>query len=103
MGRGIIQDVSAKIVGQFADNLAAMLSGPPAGEAPPAEAAAPAGEAAAPPREPAAAPPAPESAELSALDLAGSVVAGRLRDPRALGGVLLLAVVLGFLLGRRRR
>ena len=103
MGRGIIQDVSARIVDQFADNLAAMLSGPPA-EAP-AEPAPAAGE---PPSGPAAAPPPPpraepESAELSALDLVGSVVAARLRDPKTLGGLVLVVVLLGFLLGRRGR
>src|SRR5215208_7102734 len=34
MGRGIIQDVSARIVDQFSENLAAMLSGPAAEPAP---------------------------------------------------------------------
>jgi carbon monoxide dehydrogenase subunit G len=98
-GRGVMQDVSAKLMSQFADCLAQRITGGP--EEPAVEEAAPA-EAAA---EPAAAPPPPpqESAELSALDLVGSAVAGRLRDPKTLGGVLLLAVVLGVLLGRRGR
>src|SRR5215217_3831475 len=49
MGRGIIQDVSAKIVDQFAANLAEMLAGAPAGREPiaaaPTAAEAPAGAA----------------------------------------------------------
>src|SRR5215213_9097571 len=68
MGRGIIQDVSQKIVSQFSDNLAAMLAGepeaaetaPPAPEAPPPPGAP---EAAAPPPPP---PPRPEAAAASA-------------------------------------
>jgi carbon monoxide dehydrogenase subunit G len=120
MGRGIIQDVSARIVDQFAQNLAAMLSGPEATEEPagaaPAEAATPAAgpapaaaggtarEAGAAPTQPRPAPAAgaPAQSELSALDIAGSVVAGRLKDPKTLGAVLAIVALLGFLLGRRR-
>jgi uncharacterized protein len=57
-GRGVMQDVSAKLMRQFADCLAAEMSAPPAAEAP----APPAAEepaAAAPGGEPAPAPAAP--------------------------------------------
>ena len=112
MGRGIMQDVSARIVDQFSENLAAMLAGP-------GEAAAPA-EAVAPGEEPAgavtattpadatapASPPPPKpkaaSAELSATDVAGAVVMGRLREPKGLAAALGIAALIGFLLGRRR-
>lgn len=110
MGRGIIQDVSARIFDQFAVNLAEMLTGPEA-EAPAAAEPSPAaaqGDGAPEPEavaEPGAAPPPPQApvaqAELSALDLAIAVIGGRLRDPRALGGTLLLVLLLGYLLGRR--
>jgi uncharacterized protein len=43
MGRGIIQDVSAKLIDAFAQNLQAMLSGAPAQEAPAQTVAVPAG------------------------------------------------------------
>jgi carbon monoxide dehydrogenase subunit G len=124
MGRGIIQDVSAKIVDQFSDNLATMLSGPSgngaAAEAPAATAAeAPAtaaetattaepatptpepsspAEAKEPPRTPPPPKPVTES-ELSVTDIAGAVIAGRLKDRRTQGvlaaaiGVLLLLLV----------
>ena len=54
------------------------------------------------PATPPEAKPAPEPAE--ALDLGslgGAVVADRLKDPRALGGVLALVALVAFLLGRR--
>jgi MYXO-CTERM domain-containing protein len=75
MGQGVIQDVSARIVDQFAQNLAAML-----GEAPepvPTMEPAPTTEATAPPP------------------------TDRLRDPRVLGGLAALFLLL--LLRRRRR
>jgi uncharacterized protein len=118
MGRGIIQDVSAKIVDQFSDNLATMLSGSGAaaegnGAAPPASAAEtatttepapPAGPAGAEPetpeeaKEPPRTPPPPKpvaDAELSATSIAGAVVAGRLKDRRTQG---VLAAVAGLVL-----
>ena len=121
MGRGIIQDVSARIVDQFSENLAAMLSGP-AAEPAPAEAAAtgaaapsaaagggPAPSAAVGGPTPSAAtppppPPKPKAAEaeLSATDLAGAVVMKRLKDPKGLAAALGIAALIGFLLGRRR-
>jgi carbon monoxide dehydrogenase subunit G len=115
MGRGIIQDVSARIVDQFSENLAAMLSGP-AAEPAPAAAAAPSAAAGGGPAPSAAAggpapsaatppPPPPKpaaSAELSATGVAGAVVMGRLKEPKGLAVALGLAALVGFLLGRRR-
>ena len=112
MGRGIIQDVSARIIDQFSENLAEMLSGgeaEPAVEPEPAPArpvagnGAPSAATAAPPRPepPKAAPPKAAEAELSATDLAGAAIAGRLRDPKVLVAALAGAVALGYVLGRR--
>jgi carbon monoxide dehydrogenase subunit G len=104
MGRGMIGDVSAKMIDTFAENLAAMLSGPEE------EAVAVAASEAAP-SEPEAAPrptrPAPEPAAAATDEglpigsIVGSVVTGRLQDPRALVGTLLAVLVIGWLLGRR--
>jgi carbon monoxide dehydrogenase subunit G len=94
MGRGVIQDVSARIVDTFAKNLAAMLSGEPAAAPAPAS-AAPAAPAAAPAATPA--PPTPEPAEQSSLPvgrIVGSVIASRLKDPRVIGGVVASVVAL---------
>jgi carbon monoxide dehydrogenase subunit G len=118
MGRGIIQDVSARIVDQFSENLAAMLSGPAAepapaeaaapsaaaggGPAPSATAGAPAPSAATPPPPPPK-PKAAAASELSATDVAGAVVMGRLKEPKGLVAALGIAALIGFLLGRRRR
>jgi uncharacterized protein len=117
MGRGIIQDVSARIIDTFSDNLQKMLSGEPAPaeapaaaasgapaagaaepvapvEGPPAAGAAAAGQpgAAAPPptaeAPPSQAPPAGEDeAALPVLDIVGPVIAKRLRDPKVLAGI----------------
>jgi carbon monoxide dehydrogenase subunit G len=87
MGQGVIQDVSTRIVDQFADNLADMLAPPAAAEEREEEAA------------PAAQPPPPADTELDALPIVGSVLRERLRDPRVIAA---LALVLGFILLRRR-
>jgi uncharacterized protein len=93
MGQGVIQDVSSRLVDTFADNLANML-------APPAAATAGDGNGAAPEEAPAAAPPPPPAeSELELLPIAGSVLRERLRDPRV---VAVVAVILGFILLRRR-
>jgi hypothetical protein len=101
MGRGIIQDVSAKMIDTFAQNLAAMLTGPaPAsetgnGSAPTSEAAATA--TATMPRQQQQAAPADA---LDAGELARGMLLARLRDPRVVG---VIGVVLLILLLRRRR
>ena len=111
MGQGIINDVSARIVETFSQNLAAMLSERPGelAEAPPAaEAAAGEPEAGggAPSPRPLAPPPPtpvapPESDALPIGKIVGPVLLARLRDPRVLGGLGALLVAL--LLLRRRR
>lgn len=103
MGQGVIQDVSARLLDQFAANLQTMLAGPaePVPAAPPAPGAAP-GEPAPPPPPRAAAPQA-EAEALSAIDLAAAVVAGRLKDPKALAGLLAVVAIIAYLLGRRSR
>jgi uncharacterized protein len=118
MGRGIIEDVSARIIDTFSDNLEAMLAG--GGEAAaaaegPAEAAAAEGAAgepepattAAPGPPPAAeAPPRPAPAAAPAEDegfpligVVGPVIGKRLRDPRVVAGIV---VTLGLVLLLRR-
>ena len=159
MGGGVIQDVSARIIDTFAENLAAMLAGgeleapaapaapaetapalalqpepePPADAVPahvpeaepseyeedtappaPTEPSGRADEAAAGGPAPPGGPPSPadahrgapssdEEASLPALSIAGSVIAGRMRDPRALGATLGVVALVAFILGRRGR
>lgn len=130
MGRGLIEDVSRRLVNQFAGNLQHMLAEgdgaaaearpapAPVAEPAPASDAEPAGEAAASVRreaEPApqaTAPPPPRAQprpgggdddSLDALDLAAGVLGDRMRDPRVFGGVLLVVLLVGFVLGRRGR
>ncbi|HEU5008037.1 MAG TPA: SRPBCC family protein [Jatrophihabitantaceae bacterium] len=91
-GRGVMVDVGNKLIGQFADNLAAQLRG--AGSEPEhgADEAAPASAPAA------AAPPAKAEPEpINLMSSAGPAVAKRLA-PVALGILVLLIAV-----GRRRR
>jgi carbon monoxide dehydrogenase subunit G len=128
MGRGVIADVSQALISEFAENLARMLSSedgsggsasakPPAdkGEdapapphSPPPAPPRPPSPSAPPPPSSAPAPPPPSSAgALDAGQLAKSVLAGRLAEPRAQlagGGLLALAgLVVGYQLGRRSR
>jgi uncharacterized protein len=93
MGQGVIQDVAATLTDTFAHNLAALVEG--AGQ-PTVEAAAvpPGAEQAAPP------PPRVAEAALPAGEIARSVIAARLRDPRV--QAVLIAFLLGLLIGRRR-
>jgi carbon monoxide dehydrogenase subunit G len=89
MGRGVIEDVSSRLVQTFANNLESILAGPAAAEAEPT-----------PP--PKAAPSTPPSDDgLPVLPLAASMLADRMRDPRVLAGVIGAAVAFGYLLGRR--
>ena len=111
MGQGIINDVSARIVETFSQNLAAMLAERPGevAEAPPAAEPAAgepeAGGEAPSPRPLAPPPPAPvappESDALPIGKIVGPVLLTRLRDPRVLSGLGALLVAL--LLLRRRR
>ncbi len=106
MGQGVIRDVSAQLIAQFAENLRAMMG---AGEAPAAEAAGE-GAAEAPPaaaagagERPASAPP-EEGASLEAGALMAKVIAGRLENPRTLtltaAGFGLVCLAIGFAIGR---
>jgi carbon monoxide dehydrogenase subunit G len=111
MGQGVMQDVASKLVETFAANLSHMLGsgqGSPeqataARESAPAAAEPAAGAPPALAPVPVAAQPRPASAELSALSLAGGVIAGRLRDPRRLALALFGVGLIGYGLGRRRR
>jgi uncharacterized protein len=102
MGQGVLQDVSGRLVQTFAQNLAAMLEGaeapaPEAPAAPPEETTGTTRDAppAAPPREPADA--------LNLGSLGGTVIAERLRNPRALAALLAVVAFVSYRLGRRRR
>jgi carbon monoxide dehydrogenase subunit G len=98
-GRGIMQDVSAQILNEFAGRLSKLLSEPAAPEADP-PAASPPDSAALPPERPA---PSPESAE-PALDLTRAVrgaLVGRLA--RSLGIVAVAGLFVRLLRRRRRR
>jgi carbon monoxide dehydrogenase subunit G len=119
MGQGVIRDVSAQLVSEFAENLATMVSpgseaeGPAGGGAPPTAPTAPEAPAGAERRARATAPgplpPRPggdEGTSLQAGALIARVVAGRLQDPRTLALTaavyalvfLALGVLLGWLL-----
>jgi uncharacterized protein len=116
-GRGVIQDVSDKLLGQFIDCLETKLGGegeaaPEAAPAAPAEGAPPApaqgapaeGAPAAAGEEPVApAPPPPPRAEPEALDLGATVLPILLKTYwRQLAAGLLVLLVLRRLLRRRR-
>jgi carbon monoxide dehydrogenase subunit G len=106
MGQGVLQDVSGRLVDTFAKNLATMLEGGPAPQAaatpsappPVAEPVRPETE---PPRREAPPPPPEREDALDLGSIGGDVVAERLRDPRALGGLLGFVALVAFLLGRR--
>ncbi len=127
MGGGVIKEVSAKLVDQFATNLAAMLGeGSPSAQPTPEAAAAagpatptasaptspqaaptaaaqptPAAAAAAGPATPTAARPPAETEALDVGSLVGPMIVARLRDPKVMGGLGLLLAILVLL--RRRR
>jgi uncharacterized protein len=117
MGQGAMQDVSNKIVADFAGNLSEMFvqantagggavgaqpATPSPGEPPTAEAPPQAVDAPPPPMSSVSASSSADGS-LSATGLAGAVIGGRLRDARTLGITFALAVLLGFVLGRRGR
>jgi carbon monoxide dehydrogenase subunit G len=105
MGRGIIEDVSRKLVDTFAGNLESIVGGSESDEEEEAaEAEAGEGEPAKPTAAPRSAPPSPGSDDddgLPVLPLAAGIVADRLRNPAVLAAVLGGAVFFGYLLGRR--
>jgi carbon monoxide dehydrogenase subunit G len=76
---------------------AAPSSGPQSVPGPGPHAPPPPPHAAAPP------PPQPEESALSAVDLAGAVIAGRLKEPKNVAGLLGVVALIAYLLGRRRR
>ena len=96
-GRGVMEEVSAKLIGQFANCLAEELASPaaaaaPSVEAPPQAAETPAPE---PPKQETAgprtvAPPIREAQPIDLLDVAGESVAKRLVPVAAVLAVLLL-------------
>jgi uncharacterized protein len=96
-GRGVMQDVAARIIDQFAENLAAMMSAPAAAALEAAEVAAGAGEAR--PAAPAPAAPLPHHEE--AIDLLGTAGAPVLK--RALPVVVGLVIVIGVIIWIARR
>lgn len=87
MGQGAIQDVSAKLVGTFAENLGSMLA--PAPERRREVPRATAGEADA-------------NGAISVGEILGPIVQGRLRDPRIVAGLVGAGVLLGYVARRRR-
>jgi len=108
-GRGVIQDVSDKILGQFVDCLQSKLSGveeaPAAPPAPAPDAPAAAAPAAPPVAEAPARPTAPQPPPAAeALDLGATVLPILLKTYwRQLAAGLVVVVVLWRLLRRRRR
>jgi hypothetical protein len=83
MGQGVIKDVAAALTDTFAQNVAKLVEGPAAQEASP--------------------PPMQEEApSLDAGQIAASVAAQRARDPRTVAIVVLLVLLIGIAIGRRR-
>ncbi|MEA2466671.1 MAG: uncharacterized protein QOJ57_797 [Thermoleophilaceae bacterium] len=103
MSRGVIDDVSKRLVTTFAGNLEGIL-----GSAAPGDEPAPDGEAAAPskppspsPAKPRPEPPKPAADVLDVGPLAAGMAAERVKDPRVLAGLVGGALLLGYLIGRR--
>jgi carbon monoxide dehydrogenase subunit G len=89
MGQGVIKDVAAALTDTFARNVAHLVETP----------------AQAPDVEPAAAPPPPRVEEPPSLDagrIAASVASQRARDPRTVAFVVLLVLLIGIAMRRRR-
>jgi uncharacterized protein len=100
MGGSVIQEVSAKLVDQFARNLGEMLAGAPSEAAGSNGGAAPDTGDGGRVTGTAEVPDAEEDESVDALGIAGAVAADRLRDPQVLVGTLLVVFLLGWLLGR---
>jgi carbon monoxide dehydrogenase subunit G len=104
MGRGLIEDVSAKLVDQFASNLATMLAssdGEEAASTNGGEAGKPSAVAAEGQPGERAQPRFKRQDSIDAVALAGGVTSDKMKDPKVLGGALLLVLAIGWLLGRR--
>jgi carbon monoxide dehydrogenase subunit G len=86
MSRGVIDDVSKRLVATFAENLEGIVgsSDEPQPDAP----------------SPSPSPP-PADDGLRVAPLAAGMAADRMRDPRALAGAIGAALVIGWLVGRR--
>jgi carbon monoxide dehydrogenase subunit G len=108
MGRGLIEDVSAKLVDQFASNLQQMLGGSAGeeaastngGETPTADQVA-AGQAARPQqRERREEPKFERQDSIDAFALAGGVTQEKLKDPKVIVGIVVALLLLRRLLRR---
>ena len=95
-GRGVMEEVAGKLIGQFAKCLAEELGSPAAAAAPSEPAAAPPKTETSAPRQ--VPPPAREAEPIDLLDVAGESVAKRLVPVAAVLALLLLIIW-----GRRRR
>jgi carbon monoxide dehydrogenase subunit G len=102
MGQGVIKDVAATLTDTFAQNLAAMVRAgrPSVGEP---EAAPSVSTPSAPPPPPPRPAEPPADAALPASKIIASVVAGRVRDPRTVGVLAVLMLLIGIAIGRKRR
>jgi carbon monoxide dehydrogenase subunit G len=101
MGRGIIEDVSRKLVDTFAANLAGMLGEtPPVQDQPPEAGEGEPGTSATGPK---ADPPPTDGDDegLPVLPLAAGIAADRMRNPAVLAAVIGGALLTGYLIGRR--
>jgi uncharacterized protein len=85
MSRGVIDDVSKRLVATFAQNLEGIVAAPDAAE----------DEATPEPK------PSPDDDGLRVAPLAAGMAADRMRDPRVLAGVIGGALFVGWLIGRR--
>jgi uncharacterized protein len=90
MSRGVIDDVSKRLVEQFAQNLEGIVAAPE-----------PQPEAEGAPEEPRPEPPAHDA--FDAGSLAANMAADRIREPRTALGLALGALLVGWLIGRRSR
>jgi carbon monoxide dehydrogenase subunit G len=84
MSRGVIDDVSKRLVAKFAENLEGIVGAPDE----PEPDAAPS-------------PPPPADDGLRVAPIAAGMAADRMSDPRALAGVVGAALLIGWLVGRR--
>jgi uncharacterized protein len=93
MSRGVIDDVSRRLVTTFAENLQGIVAESPAPSEPDPSPAEPG---------PSQSPPSSEDEAFDVGSLAGSMAADRAKDPKVLAGLVGGALLLGYLVGRRR-